>query len=230
VTFEVNNGSIHGFVGPNGAGKTTTLKILATLLRPQHGQVRVFGRTSSRTSNNCVGALGSCADHFSMYRQMTVQEYLDFFAARVRATRPGTRENHPGCTDVDGHGRAAERFYQGLSRGMQQRVSWPGVGATIRNYCSSTNLPADWIRGRHRIDEILQELRRMERRLISYATILSELALLCDSRDGSRPGPGEYSGPMSGLEQRNGQEADYILVLAVEQTTYGTGTASTGWL
>ena len=43
VTFTVQRQSIHGFVGPNGAGKTTTLKVLATLLPPQTGNVSVFG-------------------------------------------------------------------------------------------------------------------------------------------------------------------------------------------
>src|SRR3569832_439679 len=43
LSFSLAKGSIHGFVGPNGAGKTTTLKVIATLLRPQFGAVRVFG-------------------------------------------------------------------------------------------------------------------------------------------------------------------------------------------
>ena len=43
VDFSVERKSIHGFVGPNGAGKTTTLRVLATLLKPQIGTVRVMG-------------------------------------------------------------------------------------------------------------------------------------------------------------------------------------------
>ena len=81
VTFSVAPQSIHGFVGPNGAGKTTALKIVATLLRPQRGRVRVFGQDVLFRRKAVRGKMGFMPDHFSMYRQMTVFEYLDFFAA-----------------------------------------------------------------------------------------------------------------------------------------------------
>src|SRR5437879_1459615 len=81
ATFTVQPRSIHGFVGPNGAGKTTTLKVLATLLPPQRGAVHVFGFDVKRHRTEVRRKLGFMPDHFSMYRQMTVFEYLDFFGA-----------------------------------------------------------------------------------------------------------------------------------------------------
>src|SRR6266436_6135576 len=81
VTFTVGRQSIHGFVGPNGAGKTTTLKVLATLLKPQRGGVRVFGHDIVADRKKVRRRIGYMPDHFSMYRQMTVFEYLDFFGA-----------------------------------------------------------------------------------------------------------------------------------------------------
>src|SRR5678816_35854 len=87
VTFTVERQSIHGFVGPNGAGKTTTLKILATLLRPQRGKVEVFGGSVTTDRNEVRRKIGFMPDHFSMYRQMTVFEYLDFFGAAYGLTQ-----------------------------------------------------------------------------------------------------------------------------------------------
>ena len=81
VSFTVAKQSIHGFVGPNGAGKTTTLKILATLLKHRYGSVRVLGHDVNGGYKQVRRHIGFMPDHFSMYRQMTVMEYLDFFGA-----------------------------------------------------------------------------------------------------------------------------------------------------
>src|SRR4029450_7522423 len=81
ITFQVAAKSLHGFVGPNGAGKTTTLKIICTLLRPQTGRIEVFGHNVRDDVKAIRRRIGYMPDHFSMYRQMTVFEYLDFFGA-----------------------------------------------------------------------------------------------------------------------------------------------------
>jgi len=121
-------------VGPNGAGKTTTLKILATLLRPQHGQVRVFGKDIVANFKQLRPAHWVHARPFSsMYRQMTVQEYLDFFAAAYGQLAPARVKIIQDVLTLTDNGRAAERFYQGLSRGMQQRVSLARVLVHDRN-------------------------------------------------------------------------------------------------
>ena len=81
VSFAVMPQTLHGFVGPNGAGKTTTLKAICTLLRANLGEISVFGHSVRSESIEVRRRIGFMPDHFSMYRQMTVFEYLDFFAA-----------------------------------------------------------------------------------------------------------------------------------------------------
>ena len=123
VTFTVAQKSIHGFVGPNGAGKTTTLKVLATLLAPQTGSVHVFGSDIVKDRNSVRRRIGYMPDHFSMYRQMTVFEYLDFFGAAYglsQKQRDQTIGDVLALTDMAGR---KNDYIQGLSRGMQQRVS-----------------------------------------------------------------------------------------------------------
>lgn len=217
VTFTVNSGSIHGFVGPNGAGKTTTLKILSTLLRPQHGQVRVFGMDIVVNFKQLRRRIGFMPDHFSMYRQMTVQEYLDFFAAaygQLAQVRTKIIQDVLTLTDMDAR---RNDFIKGLSRGMQQRVSLARVLVHDPELLLLDE-PASGLDPRARIElmEILRELRRMGKTIFISSHILSELALLCDSVTILDRGVVKYSGPMSGLAQRNGEEADYMLVLATE--------------
>ena len=123
ISFQVMPQSLHGFVGPNGAGKTTALKLICTLLRPQSGTVMVFGHNVLDDFKAIRRRIGFMPDHFSMYRQMTVYEYLDFFGAAYGLTvaqRDRVIKDVLSLTDMDGR---KDDIINGLSRGMQQRVS-----------------------------------------------------------------------------------------------------------
>src|ERR1051326_1301807 len=123
VSFSVEACSIHGFVGPNGAGKTTTLKILATLLQPQRGSVRAFGLDVVADYKSVRRKIGFMPDHFSLYRQMTVEEYLEFFAAAYGmdvTARARIVRDVLALTDMEAR---RSDLIKSLSRGMQQRIS-----------------------------------------------------------------------------------------------------------
>lgn len=214
VSFAVGTGSIHGFVGPNGAGKTTTLKILSTLLKPQRGTVRVFGFNVVAEYKEVRRRIGFMPDHFSLYRQMTVQEYLDFFAAAYGMNfeqRTGVVANVLALTDMEAR---RNDFIKGLSRGMQQRISLARV-LVHDPALLLLDEPASGLDPRARIElmEILQELRRMGKTIFISSHILSELALLCDSVTILDRGEVRYTGSMSGLHHTNGETADYTLSL-----------------
>jgi len=217
VSFTVEPGSIHGFVGPNGAGKTTTLKILATLLKPQHGTVRVFGLDVVADYKSVRRRTGFMPDHFSLYRQMTVQEYLDFFAAAYGMDlAQRTRVVGDVLTLTDMEARRSD-LIKSLSRGMQQRISLARV-LVHDPALLLLDEPASGLDPRARIElmEIIQELRRMGKTIFISSHILSELALLCDSVTILDRGTVRYSGSMSGLNHNDGETADYLLTLAVE--------------
>ena len=217
VSFEVEPGSIHGFVGPNGAGKTTTLKILATLLRPQRGRVCVFGRDVVADYKNVRRKIGFMPDHFSLYRQMTVQEYLDFFAAAYGMNlQERTRVVGDVLALTDMQSRRND-LIRALSRGMQQRISLARV-LVHDPALLLLDEPASGLDPRARIElmEIIQELRRMGKTIFISSHILSELALLCDSVTILDRGIVRYSGSISGLNQSDGETAEYLLTLAEE--------------
>jgi len=214
ISFAVAPGSIHGFVGPNGAGKTTTLKILATLLKPQRGLVRVFGLDVVADYKNVRRKLGFMPDHFSLYRQMTVQEYLDFFAAAYGmdlAARNRVVGDVLSLTDMEAR---RNDLIKGLSCGMQQRISLARVLVHDPTLLLLDE-PASGLDPRARIElmEIIQELRRMGKTIFISSHILSELALLCDSVTILDRGTVRYSGSISGLNQSNGETAEYLLAL-----------------
>lgn len=218
VSFTVQRQSIHGFVGPNGAGKTTTLKVLATLLKPQRGDVSVFGHDIVRDCKAVRRKIGFMPDHFSMYRQMTVFEYLDFFGAAYGiglAQRDKIIGDVLALTDMAGR---KDDLINGLSRGMQQRVSLARVLVHDPDLLLLDE-PASGLDPRARIElmEILEELRRLGKTIFISSHILSELATLCDHVTILDRGQVKYTGTMRGLiTSSDGDSATYQLTLAAE--------------
>ncbi len=200
VSFTVPAQSIHGFVGPNGAGKTTTLKVLATLLEPNGGDAWIFGQHATRSAMKVRRRIGFMPDHFSMYRQMTVFEYLDFFAAAY-GLRLHEREKTIGdvlaLTDMAGR---RNDFIKGLSRGMQQRVSLARVLVHDPDLLLLDE-PASGLDPRARIElmDILRELRRMGKTVFISSHILSELGDLCDHVTIMDRGTVKFSGAIAHL-------------------------------
>lgn len=213
VCFQVQSGSLHGFVGPNGSGKTTTLKAICTLLRPQAGSIRVFGDDVLLEAKAVRRRIGFMPDHFSMYRSMTVFEYLDFFAAAYglpAAQRDRVIGDVLALTDM---GARQEDLIGGLSRGMQQRVGLARVLVSDPDLLLLDE-PASGLDPRARIElmEILRELQRMGKTIFISSHILSELAELCDSVTIIDGGRVKYSGAMDQLLVRNDQDPTYRLL------------------
>lgn len=214
VSFQIWPGSLHGFVGPNGAGKTTSLRLICTLLRPQVGSVKVFGYDVVYQTREVRRRIGFMPDHFSTYRQMTVFEYLDFFAAAYGLSlkqRTSTIDDVLALTDMTGR---KEDLIGGLSRGMQQRVSLARVLVNDPQLLLLDE-PASGLDPRARIElmEILKALRSMGKTIFISSHILSELAELCDAVTIIDRGSIRYSGSMHDLLVKTGQHPTYRLSL-----------------
>ena len=81
LSFRVMPGRCYGLFGRNGAGKTTTMKCLLNLLRPQRGQVRVFGVDPAQAEVDVKRRLAYVPDQVAFYPWMTVRETLDYLAS-----------------------------------------------------------------------------------------------------------------------------------------------------
>src|SRR5215471_1476678 len=80
ISFSFQSGQIFGFVGPNGAGKSTTMRILATLDEPTSGDARVDGVSVVEEPEKAHKLVGYVPDALPAHRDISVHEYLDFFA------------------------------------------------------------------------------------------------------------------------------------------------------
>jgi len=93
LTLNVQPGRCYGLFGRNGAGKTTTMKCLLNLLRPQRGQVRVFGLDPAQEEVAVKRRLAYVPDQVAFYPWMSVRETLDYLASfRERWNRKTEQE------------------------------------------------------------------------------------------------------------------------------------------
>ena len=105
--------------GPNGAGKTTLLRVLATLLRPHEGTVRVLGCELPAAAWQVRGRVGLLAHEPLLYRELTARENLRFHARLHGVSEERVRE----LLDAVSMSTRADEPLRTLSRGMVQRVA-----------------------------------------------------------------------------------------------------------
>ena len=123
LNLVVEEGACLGFIGPNGAGKTTTIKILATLLKPSWGEARVDGHVVGYQNHLIRPVIGYVPDFLGAYEDMLVSEYLEFFAACYGLHGDQRRKVVGDVLDLTDLTYKASSEVNGLSRGMQQRLS-----------------------------------------------------------------------------------------------------------
>jgi ABC-2 type transport system ATP-binding protein len=123
VDFTAHYGEVTGLVGPNGAGKTTLLLILATLLLPDAGTVRIAGHDPLTETDAVRATLGWVPDVFGVYDNLTTREYLRFAgAAYGLGSRAAARAD-----ELLVQARLqeyADRPVHVLSRGQKQRLGF----------------------------------------------------------------------------------------------------------
>jgi len=119
VSLSLGRGQTLVVFGPNGAGKTTLLRVLATLLRPSEGLVRVLGRALPEQAWGVRGRIGLLGHEPLLYRELSARENLRFHA-RLHGVAEGRVEE---LLDAVAMSRRAGEPLRALSRGMVQRVA-----------------------------------------------------------------------------------------------------------
>jgi ABC-2 type transport system ATP-binding protein len=180
VSFEVPAGEIFGFVGPNGAGKTTTLRIFAALLEPTAGRASIDGADVTKQPQQIHSRIGYMPDFFGVYDQLTVAEYLDFYAACYRQPKQRRVKIVTDLLDLVGLSERRDQQVDSLSRGLKQRLCL--ARALVHDpVVLLLDEPASGLDPRARVEmrEILKELRRMGKTIVISSHILPELTELC---------------------------------------------------
>ena len=123
VGFELPAGASLVVLGPNGAGKTTLLRILATLLRPSGGEVRVLGCSLPGEAWKLRGRVGYLGHEPLLYRDLSGRENLRFQARLHDLGREAAEDRIEELLHATGMERRADERVAELSAGMRQRLA-----------------------------------------------------------------------------------------------------------
>jgi ABC-2 type transport system ATP-binding protein len=130
IDLRVPAGTVYGLLGPNGAGKTTAVRVLATLLRPDGGEARVFGHDVVREADAVRGKVSLTGQYASVDEDLTGIENLVLLGRLLGHSKPGARERAGRLLDAFGLTEAADRQVKKYSGGMRRRLD---IAASILN-------------------------------------------------------------------------------------------------
>ncbi len=181
IDLDLGQGDLFGFIGPNGAGKTTTMRILATLLTPTYGEAYVCGYSIYTHPKEIRRLVGYMPDFFGVYDDMTVIEYLDFFAAAYRIAPQARRKRCDEMLEVVDLEFKRDAYANTLSRGQTQRL---GLARVLLHDPAVLLLdePLSGLDPRARIEmrALMRRLGSMGKTVIVSSHILPELADVCN--------------------------------------------------
>jgi ABC-2 type transport system ATP-binding protein len=119
----IEPGDIFGLVGPDGAGKTTALRLMAAVMRPTAGRVRVSGFDSVRQPESIRAHVGYMPQRFSLYADLNVLENLNFFADVFGVNGDERRKRTEQLLAFSNLAQFTDRRAGQLSGGMQKKLA-----------------------------------------------------------------------------------------------------------
>lgn len=182
LNMKVEKGELFGFIGPNGAGKTTTMKIISGILIPDSGDLYFAGKEVRNNKNMLKGRIGYMPDFFGVYDNLTVLEYMEFFASLYNIDKKPAAKRIDELLELVSLSNRKAELVDELSRGMKQKLC---LARTMVHQPEILVLdePASGMEPSARIDlkTILKHLSENGATIIISSHILSELSELCDN-------------------------------------------------
>jgi ABC-2 type transport system ATP-binding protein len=181
ISFSFDSGHVFGFVGPNGAGKTTTMRIISTIEEPTSGDVLLNGISVTEEPELARRAVGYVPDSLPAHSDVTVHEYLDFYARAYGLRGQKRRESVGAVEEFTNLTGILDKHLKALSKGMKQRVSL--ARALVHDPdVLVLDEPAAGLDPRARVElrELLSLLAEQRKAILISSHILTELTEICN--------------------------------------------------
>jgi ABC-2 type transport system ATP-binding protein len=214
--LQVAAGEVCGLIGPNGAGKTTLLRMLAAAEEPTIGEIYINGDRLLRDRSHPIlkQRIGFLPDDFPLYDDLTVWDYLDYFARLYNLQQPRRRERINSVLELVQLTNKRNSLISTLSRGMKQRLS---LGRTIIHEPLLLLLdePVSGLDpiARMQFREIIKVLQEVGMTVVISSHVLSDLAELCTWVGIMELGYLVESAPLQELYKRLSRQQIFMSVL-----------------
>ncbi|MBI1395439.1 MAG: ATP-binding cassette domain-containing protein [Betaproteobacteria bacterium] len=207
VSITLNRGEVLGLLGPNGAGKTTTMQMVTGNLAPTAGEIRICGLDLLEEPTRAKMRVGYLPETPPLYRDFSVDEYLELAARLHRLPRTRTAEAVARAKKRCGLADMGNRLIGTLSKGYQQRV---GIAQAIVHDPDVVVLDEPTVGlDPNQIREIRTLIRELaaEHSVILSTHILPEVESVCDRVQILNAGRVVYTDTIAALKQHRGGHA-----------------------
>jgi ABC-2 type transport system ATP-binding protein len=178
VSLEVGPGEVFGLLGPNGAGKTTLIRIGLDILRPDEGEVLLFG---ARPSLEALDRTAYLPEERGVYRSARVRELLEYLGRLKGLERSEAHKAAKHWLERVGLSDAADKRVESLSKGMTQKVQIAGCLMTDPELCVLDE-PFSGLDPLNvaLVTRLIQERRARGRTTVLSTHLMHQVEALCD--------------------------------------------------
>jgi len=178
ISFEISEGEIFGILGPNGAGKSTILSIITGLLRPDRGEVSIFGFGLKKNLVKALKKVGVLLETPGFFGHLTAFDNLKIFGKLKKATK----EDVLSCLDKVGLEDQSQRKVKEFSQGMKKRL---GLANALlgRPKLLVLDEPTNSLdpKGARKILDLIRELSTKEKlSVIISSNLLHDVETVCE--------------------------------------------------
>jgi len=176
LSFDIKEGEIFGFLGPNGAGKSTAIKSMLSLIKPDNGDIEIFGKSIRKYHNSVLHRVGALVEHPDFYEYLSAYKNLSLLAKMDNVSKNRIDEvlKSVGLSD------RSEDKVKAYSQGMKQRL---GIAQALLSNPKLLILdePTNGLdpRGMKEVRDLIRELAQEGITVLLSSHLLHEVEQVC---------------------------------------------------